>query len=195
MSRQSERQADPSAPSEPTMGDVLAQLEALEETVDAPAERREVRNAMRLARRVPGNRVFGTVITRFTRKDKAEALVGSVVFGLPLLVEDGVHEIGAFLASSPAFFLGNVAFTVALVVGILYVAKFQDVQVTDPYFGVIPRRPAWVLAIAFFTAALLMTLWGRVTWEEPWLHLCQVSVVFTAMAVGGALGDILPGED
>lgn len=194
MSRQSDRPPE-SSPAEPTIDDVLAQLETLEETVDAPEEQREVRETMKLARRVPGNGLFGSVITQFTRKDKAEAGVGSVVFGLPLLVEDGVHEIGAFLAATPAFFVGNLLLATALVVGILYVAGFQEVQIHNPYFGVVPRRPVWVLAIAFFTAALMMTLWGRVTWAEPWLHLCQVSVVFTAMAVGGALGDILPGED
>ncbi|WP_255169099.1 DUF2391 family protein [Natrononativus amylolyticus] len=195
MSRQSNRPPDSPPPSDPTIEDVLTQLESLEETVDAPEERREVRDAIRLTRRVTDNGVFGAVITEFTRKDKAEAFVGSVVFGLPLLVEDGVHEIGEFLAATPAFFVANLAFAAALVVGILYVAGFQEVQIHDPYFGVVPRRPVWVLAIAFATAALMMTLWGRVDWAEPWVHLCQVSVVFTAMAVGGALGDILPGED
>jgi len=50
------------------------------------------------------------------------------------------------------------------------------------------------LLIAFATAAGLLTLWGRVSWAESWVNRCQVSVVFTAMAIGGSLGDILPGE-
>lgn len=179
---------------EPTVDDLFDQLEELEETVDAPEERREVRETMRLAARLTNNSVVSRVITGFTRKDKAEAFVGSVVVGLPMLVEDGVLEIGAFLAETPAFFLVNLALGVGLVIGILYVADYREVQITEPYLGIVPRRPVWVLGIAFGTAAATMTLWGRVDWTEPWVHLCQVSVVFTAMAVGGSLGDILPGE-
>ncbi|WP_242695409.1 DUF2391 domain-containing protein [Halomontanus rarus] len=182
-------------PVEPTIDDVLDHLESLEETVDAPAEQEEVRKAMRLVHRLSHDGVFGSVITRFTRKDKAEAFVGSVVIGLPMLVEDGVLDIGAFLSTNPLYFLGNLVFATLLVVGILYVAKFQEVQIHNPYFGLLPRRPVWVLSIAFVTAAVLMTMWGRVSWAEPWLHLCQVSVVFTGMAIGASLGDILPGED
>lgn len=178
-----------------TIDDVLVQLEALEETVDAPEERAEVRETQRLVARLSHNRVFGSVITSFTRKDKAEAFVGSVILGLPLLVEDGVIEIGEFLAANPLLFVANLGFAVALVVGILYVSQFQEVHITNPYFGVIPRRLVWVLGIAFGMALLLMTMWGRVTWEEPWVDLCRVSVIFTAMAIGGSLADILPGED
>ena len=181
-------------PPEVSVDDLLEQLETLEETVDAPEERAEVRRSIQYARRLTDGRLFGRVITEFTRKDKAEAFVGSVLVGLPLLVEDGVLEIGEHLAAHPPYFVANLAFAVALVVGIVYVAGFQDVRIRDPYLGVLPRRPVWVLAIAFVTAAALMTLWGRVTWDEPWVDLCRVSVIFTGMAVGGALGDILPGE-
>ncbi|NGM68391.1 DUF2391 family protein [Natronolimnobius sp. AArcel1] len=177
-----------------TIEDLYEQLETLEQTVDDADEQREVRRTKRLAARLPGNGTVGRVITEFRGKDKAEAFVGSVVIGMPLLVEDGVLEIGEFLAATPAYFGVNIALAVALVGGILYVADFRDVRVTNPYFGVIPRRPVWVLAIAFVTAAGMMTLWGRVTWSEPWVDLCQVSVIFTAMAIGGSLGDILPGE-
>lgn len=179
---------------ETTIDDVYEQLETLEETVDTADERTEVRRTMRLVDRLSHNATVGKVITEFTRKDKAEAFVGSVVVGLPMLVEDGVTNIGAHLATHPALLLVNLLFTAALVVGILYVADFREVHINNPYFGVVPRRPVWVLLIAFATAAGLMTLWGRVTWDEPWLTLCQVSVVFTAMALGGSLGDILPGE-
>jgi hypothetical protein len=40
----------------------------------------------------------------------------------------------------------------------------------------------------------MMTVWGRVDWTDPWLALCQTSVTFSAMALGAALGDILPGS-
>lgn len=179
---------------ETTIDDVYEQLETLEETVDTLDERTEVHRTMRLVDRLSHNATVGKVITGFTRKDKAEAFVGSVIIGLPMLVEDGIMSIGAYLASHPVLLLVNLAFTAALVVGILYVADFREVHINNPYFGLVPRRPIWVMLIAFATAAGLMTLWGRVTWNEPWINLCQVSVVFTAMALGGSLGDILPGE-
>lgn len=182
------------SPDETTIDDLYEQLETLEETVDDPAERTEVRQTMKLVDRLSHNGMVNRVITEFTGTDKAEAFVGSVVIGLPMLVEDGVIDIGAFLAGTPAFFVVNLVIAAALVVGILYVADFREVQIHNPYFGVVPRRPVWVLGIAFATATMMMTLWGRVTWDEPWVNLCQVSVVFTAMAIGGSLGDILPGE-
>ncbi|MEY7850416.1 DUF2391 domain-containing protein [Natrarchaeobius sp. A-rgal3] len=181
-------------PGDATMTDLYDQLETLEETVDDPAERTEVRRTMKVVDRLSHNGTVSRVITEFSSRDKAEAFVGSVVIGMPLLVEDGVIEIGEFLAETPTFFAVNVGLAVAMVVGILYVADFRDVRITDPYLGVIPRRPVWVLAIAFATAAAMMTLWGRVDWADPWVSLCQVSVIFTAMAIGGSLGDILPGE-
>ncbi|WP_440766852.1 DUF2391 family protein [Natronorubrum sp. DTA7] len=180
---------------DPTLDDLYEQLETLAETVDDPDERTEVRRTMRLADRLSHNGVVNRVITQFTGKDKAEAFVGSVIIGLPMLVEDGVIDIGAFLATTPAFFAVNIALAVSLVVGILYVADFREVQIHNPYFGLVPRRPVWVLGIAFVTATAMMTLWGRVAWNEPWVNLCQVSVVFTAMAIGGSLGDIIPGEE
>ncbi|WP_049923175.1 DUF2391 family protein [Halopiger djelfimassiliensis] len=182
-------------PDDATIDELYDQLETLEETVDTADERSEVRRTRRLVHRLTHSGAVNTVITRFTRKDIAEAFVGSVVVGLPMLVEDGVITIGDFLAARPGFFLANLALTVGLVIGILYIADFREVRITDPYFGVLPRRPVWVLAIAFVTAAGLMTLWGQVTWGEPWRNVCQVSVVFTAMAIGGSLGDILPGEN
>ncbi|RQG88924.1 DUF2391 domain-containing protein [Natrarchaeobius halalkaliphilus] len=181
-------------PEAATIDDIYEQLEALEETVDDPTEQTEVRRTMTLLDRVAHNGAVGRVITEFTGKDKAEAFLGSVIIGMPLLVEDGVIEIGEFLAETPAFFVANGALAVVMVVGILYIADFREVRITDPYLGVVPRRPLWVLGIACGTATAMMTLWGRVTWEDPWVNLCQVSVIVTAMAIGGSLGDILPGE-
>jgi hypothetical protein len=38
-----------------------------------------------------------------------------------------------------------------------------------------------------------MTAWGRVEWAQPWLAVCQISVAWVPMAIGAALGDLLPG--
>ncbi|MBP1986502.1 DUF2391 domain-containing protein [Halolamina salifodinae] len=138
--------------------------------------------------------VFGRVIKGFDRHDAAEALVGSVVFGIPMVIEGGTLEAGVFLSSHPLYFFGTLAFGMAMVVGLLYVAEIQDVRVVDPVLGVIPRRPVGLITIAGLTAFGTMTAWGRVDWTEPWVALCQTAVCFVGMAIGGALGDILPGS-
>lgn len=182
-----------SEPPDPDIDDLLDELEELEETVDDPAEREQVRETMRVARRVrPG--AFGRVIKGFDRHDAAEALVGSVVFGIPMLVEGGTLEIGEFIAANPPALLVTFAGTVALVIGVLYVAEIQKVKIERPLFGIVPRRLVGVLGVSLATAFAMMTLWGRVDWVDPWLALCQSSVTFSAMAVGAALGDILPGS-
>lgn len=189
----------PVPPRDADMATLLTQLEDLERTVDSAEERREVRRAIRIARHVPGSAVFGRTIRGYTTRDMAQAFVGSVVFGLPLLVEDGVFEIAdhfasVFVAGVPASFLANALFVTLLVIGLLYYAQFQRVEITRPVFGIVPRRLIGVLGISFLSAALLMTMWGRIGWEDPWIAVCRISVIWTAMAIGASLGDILPGE-
>lgn len=55
-------------------------------------------------------------------------------FGVPTFVEGETAEVAAHLVAAPLSLLG----TVALVVGILYVADLQDVRVHDPILGVVP---------------------------------------------------------
>ncbi|WP_137287483.1 DUF2391 domain-containing protein [Halorussus salinisoli] len=195
--RRANSKADSSAsdsPEDPELEDLLDELETLEDTVDDPEEREQVRETMRVARRVSTPRAFGRVIRGFDRHDAAEAAVGSIVFGVPMLVEGGTLEVGAFLATHPLALVGTLVGTVAVVVGVLYVAEIQQVEIHQPFFGLVPRRLAGVLGISFATAVVLMTGWGRVEWTDPWLAVCQTAVTFAPMALGGALGDILPGS-
>lgn len=178
---------------DPEVDELLDELEELEDQVD-PEDREQVRATIRLARRLETRGPFGRVIRGFDRRDAAEAFVGSVLFGLPMLVEGGTQEVGAFLATRPAFLLGTIAVTVAVVVGLLYVADIQRVQVVDPILGIVPRRLVGVLTVSATTATVAMTGWGRVDWTEPVVAVSQISVCFVAMSLGAALGDILPGS-
>jgi uncharacterized membrane protein len=179
----------------PQVDDRLDELELLEAKVRAPEAKAQLAETIRLARRLDTRGPFGNVITGgFDRTDAAEALVGSVVFGIPMLVEGGTLEVGAFVAAHVEYLVGTLAFGVALVYGLIYVADFQEVEVVNPVFGVVPRRLVGVLTISAVTATALMTAWGRIDWATPWLAVCQVSVCFVAMAIGAALGDILPGS-
>jgi uncharacterized membrane protein len=188
------RDADARDDDQPDVGDLYDELEELAETVNSPEEREQVQETMRLARRVQPPVVFGRVISGFDRGDAMEAVLGALLFGIPMTVEGGTNEVGAFLATHPLALVATHVFAVGLVIGILFVADIQDVRVVGPLFGFLPQRLVGVLAIAFGTAVVLLTAWGRVTWSEPWLAFATVSVAFVPMAIGAALGDILPGS-
>lgn len=188
-----ERSPDEPPVASPGLDDLLDELETLEETVDNSAEREQVRETMRVARRVELG-AFGRVIRGFDRHDAAEAFVGSVLLGVPMAVEEGTFESGTFLAAHPLAFVGTLLATVGLVVGVLYVAEIQQVEIHKPLFGVVPRRLLGVLTISYVTAVVMLTTWGRIEWADPWLAVCQTTVAFAPMAVGAALGDILPGS-
>lgn len=173
--------------------ELVEELEDLRESVDSHEEREQVDDLIDKARNVDVG-VFGQVIRGFTTRDSAEAFLGSVLFSIPLLVEGGVAEIGQFLALHPILFVVNILLTLGLVIGLLYVADIQKVEVVNPIFGFIPRRLVGVLGISAFTATFLMTLWGRVNWNDPWTDICSISVVFTIASIGASLGDILPGQ-
>ena len=138
--------------------------------------------------------VFGQVIRGFDRADLAEALLGALIFGIPMFVEGGTQEVGEFVATHPIFLVATHALALGVVVSILYVADIQDVRVHRPILGLVPRRLVGVMSVPFLTALFMMTAWGRVDWVDPWLSLCTVSVAFVPMAIGAALGDILPGS-
>ncbi|WP_201289534.1 DUF2391 family protein [Halobaculum saliterrae] len=180
---------------EPTVEDLIEELETLEEVVDDTDERRKVRGAMRTARELaaPKPSVFGKVVRGFDRGDIAEAFLGSVLFGIPMLVEGGTTEVGAYLSSHPAYLAGTAVATILLVVGIVYVADFQDVRVHRPFLGVVPRRLVGVLGVAVLTAVVGLTAWGRIDWADPAVALGSALVAAVPMAVGAALGDLLPG--
>ena len=179
---------------QPELSDLYAELETLEEMVDSPEARAQVRETMRMAVDVSTPDVFGRVIRGYDRADIAESVLGSLLFGIPMFVEGGTNEVGAFVATHPLYLLGTLALALAVVIGIVYIADIQDVRVYQPLFGFVPRRLVGVLGVAFVTAVVMMTAWGRVSWTEPWLAISTVSVAFVPMAIGGALGDILPGS-
>lgn len=184
-----------SPPERPHVDDLLDELEILEGQVRAPEAKAQLEATIQLARRLDSRGTFGNVITGgFDRADAAEALVGSVVFGIPMLVESGTLEVGAFIANNVAYLVGTLVFGIVIVHGLLYVADFQEVRVVNPVLGVVPRRMVGVLTISAVTATVSMTVWGRVDWSTPWVAACQVSVCFVAMAIGAALGDIIPGS-
>lgn len=178
----------------PEIVDLIDELEALAETVDTRAEREQVEETIEVARRVRTGAVFGRVIRGFDRGDAAEAFLGSLIFGIPMIIESGTLEIGAYIATQPVFLAGTLLLGIAVPYGILYVADIQHVEVVHAILGVIPRRFAGVVSIAFVTSLFLMTAWGRVDWGEPVVAFAQVAVVFVGMGIGAALGDILPGS-
>lgn len=144
--------------------------------------------------------MFGDRIRKYTGRDVVEAFVGTVFFAIPFLVEDGVFDVAEFFLGVrvfgfPVFFLVNAAFVLAMIAGLTYWAGPQDVRVHRPIFGIVPRRLVGVSVVSFLTAALLMTMWGRVdSWTDPVVAVARISAVWTIGSFGATLGDILPGE-
>jgi len=182
-----------------SLEDVMQELDELEETVDRQEELDELADVRRALDRLPGGGFVSERIERYTTRDVAESFVGGIIFSLPLLVEDGVFDIADhFLAHTvagvPVWLVGNLLSIALLTWGLLYWADFRELWTPNPVLGVIPRRLIGALTISLFTAALTMTMWGRVSWSEPAVAFARISVVWTAAAFGAALGDILPGE-
>lgn len=177
---------------EPRMADLFDELQELEETVDSPEERAQVRETMRMAMEVQQPGVFGRIVKGFDTDDAAQALLGALLFGIPMFVEGGTFEVGAFIETHPVYLLATHLFALGLVIGILYVADIQDVRIQNPIFGVIPRRLVGVIGISLGTALVMMTVWGRIDWADPWLAFCQASVAYVPMSIGASLGDIIP---
>ena len=203
-----EPRADPDEPGPPEpdpadldrvdyeLDDVRRQLADLKATVDSPEERHGVRTAMAMLDSVPG----GDRIRRYTTRDVAEGAVGAIVFSLPLLVEDGVFDIGEWLAGTtaggiPVFLVANVAFIVLLTAGLLYATGFRDV-VPRRLFGIVPRRLLAVLTISFCVTAALMLAWGRLHEGDPTTleAFARVTVIWAAAALGASVADMIPGE-
>ncbi len=177
------------------LGDLFEELEELETLVKSDQARDQVRETMRVAVEATAQaRTFGRIVRGFDRGDLAEALLGSILFGIPMAVEGGTQEVASFVWQYPVFMLGSFLFSLAMVIGILYVADIQDVRIHNPILGVIPRRLVGVTGVAFLSAAVILTAWGRVNWATPGPALATVIVAFVPMSIGAALGDIIPGS-
>jgi uncharacterized membrane protein len=184
------------APVEPTtVAALVDELEALERTAPTAERRERIGAVKRLAADVaPEPAIFGRTIVGFDRSDAGEAFLGAVLFGIPMAVEGGTQEAGAFLAAHPLALVGTVVATVALVVGILYVADIQDVRIHRPLLGLVPRRLVGVLGIATLTSVCLLAGWGRLSSATAAVVAGELAVATLPTAMGAALGDILPGS-
>lgn len=176
---------------------VLNQLDILESEVSDDYEREQVQQVRSMLEYVPGTEV----INKYTSRDMGEAFVGGLVFSLPMLVEDGVFDIAEWfttytIASIPILLVLNVVFVVAIAAGLLYAVDFREVQISEPIFGLIPRRLVGVLAISFGCALGMMVFWGRLHHGDPSSleAASRTTVIWAAAVLGAVLADILPGE-
>ncbi|MEA1931410.1 MAG: DUF2391 family protein [Euryarchaeota archaeon] len=181
--------------------EVLSQLDELEGTIETPEQHRELQETKHLIERLPGGEFLDDQIDKYTTRDLGEAFVGSIIFALPLLVEDGVfviadHFLTVLVAGVPVYLVAHVLFVITLTTGLIYAVDFREVRIVNPIFGLVPRRLVGVLLISFLTSAGLMVLWGRMDIGDPTAAavFARITVVWAAAALGASLGDILPGE-
>ena len=179
---------------------IFDQYTSLESLVHSQEERREVQRLRERTSQAAFDTVFGDRIRKYTTRDIAEAFVGSIFFSVPFLVEDGVFDVADYflafqIGGFPVFFIVNTAFVLLMVTTLVYWAGPQDVQMSRPVFGFIPRRMVGISVVSFLTATALMTMWGRVgNWHDPVVAIARINVVWSVASFGAALGDILPGE-
>ena len=187
-----ENRAVESAPDDddPDMEDVFEQLDVLAETVDTEREREQVRETRRTLREAQQRGAIGRLQSTFDFRDAGEALLGSFLFGIPMIVEDGTLTAGRHIAGSPLAFATTLVLGLGLVFGIFHAVKFERIS-GDFLFGVVPLRLLGILTISGSLALVLLTLWGRVAWTEPYVASGQLAVTAIVMAVGASLGDIL----
>jgi uncharacterized membrane protein len=182
------------------VNEITTKFDDLKTTVETAEERAELQRIRNQTIQAAMEDTFGEDIQKYTSRDIAEAFVGSVFFSIPFLVEDGVFDVADYFLSFriglfPVFFLINAAFVILMILALVYWAGPQDVQINNPIFGFVPRRLVGIAVVSFLTAAMLMTMWGRVdNWADPVVALARISVVWTVASFGAALGDILPGE-
>ena len=181
----------PTTDTVPNIEAVFDELEELESIVDRDEEREQVRETIRVLRRAEYPQLFGQFRDTFDSQDAGEAIVGSFVFGIPMVVEEGTLEIGRFIAQTPLFSGMTLGLGIILVVGILHAAEFEKVE-EDFVLGVIPLRLLSIPLIAATLSVTLMTVWGRVDWSTSWIAVNQTMITAIVMAVGASIGDILP---
>jgi len=176
---------------------LLALLEDLEDSVDEADEQKGVRKAIRMIEEMS----FGRVIKKYTARDMVQAFTGGILLSLPMLVEGGVFEIAEWflevtVVGVPVLMLLNIAFILVLTYCLIYWSEIHEVKIKK-IFGIFPRRILGVLIISFPTVSSLFFLWGRHAAENSQGYgeiFARITVVWATAAIGGALGDILPGE-
>ncbi|TQQ82681.1 hypothetical protein EGH24_04325 [Halonotius terrestris] len=187
-------------PSETTIESLFADLRALTAETSAPTAAAETRDIKHLLAEAYERGLLDSEVRELQARDAAEAFVGSVIFASPLLVEDGVFDIGTHLFEStvagvPIFLIANTLFVVLMTYALLeWTGRNQEE--TTVVLRSLPVRVVMILVVSFFVAAVLMTVWGRVNgWADPVEAVARINVIWTVGSIGAALGDILSEND
>lgn len=183
-----------------TIEDLFADLVDLRERSDATGTSDEILDIKHLLVEAHDRGLIDSSVRDLDARDAAEAFIGSVIFASPLLVEDGVFDIGEYLFSFtlydvPVFLIANTLFVVLVTYALLEWTG-QDRDETALLFGVVPVRLLMTLTVSFLVAVLLMTVWGRVNgWQSPVEAIARINVIWTVGSLGAGLGDILSDSD
>lgn len=182
-----------------TVEELFADLTDLTAGADAETHD-EITDVKQLLAEAHERGLIDSGVRELEASDAAQAFVGSVIFASPLLVEDGIFDIGDYLFTFtlydvPVFLIANTLFVVLMTYALLeWTGRNRD----DSHllFGVFPVRVFVVLTISFVVATVLMTVWGRVGgWESPTEALARINVIWTVGSLGAALGDIVSEDE
>jgi uncharacterized membrane protein len=190
------REEQPSA----TIEDLLTDLSGLADDTEGEETRDEVHDVTQLLVEAHERGLIDSSMRDLHARDAAEALVGSVIFASPLLVEDGIFDIADHLfeftvAGVPVFLLANTVFVVVMTYALLEWTG-RDTDETEMLLGLVPVRLFMTLTVSFLVAAVLMTVWGRVNgWESSIEAIARINVIWTVGSLGAGLGDIVSDDD
>ncbi|MFB6187270.1 MAG: hypothetical protein ABEI86_10435, partial [Halobacteriaceae archaeon] len=125
--------------------ELYEQFDDLEATVQTDAKRVAIQDIRSRTHDATTDRGLNERIKKYTSRDIAEAFVGSIFFMIPLTVEDGVfavanHLLSLQVASLPVFLLLHAVFVLITITTLVYWAGPQNVLISRPIFGIIPRR-------------------------------------------------------
>ncbi|WP_254280688.1 DUF2391 family protein [Haloarcula marina] len=180
--------------------DLFEELDEIASDADSSVARHDIHELRGYLDEARSRGIIGTGFRRLDARDAVEAFIGSVIFAAPLLVEDGVFDIADYLfgftiSSIPIFLVANTLFVVLMTYALVEWTGRNRTE-SRRLFGRIPSRVIMILVVSFLTAALLMTVWGRVgDWQPPTEAVARINVVWTVGSLGAALGDIISEDD
>ncbi|MFB6187271.1 MAG: hypothetical protein ABEI86_10440, partial [Halobacteriaceae archaeon] len=157
---------DPNDPNTPAAEELIEDLNDIITDKQSSQVTQDIQDLKELLTEAKDRGIIDSRIRKLDFQDTIEAAIGSVIFASPLLVEDGVLEIGGYLYTFsvfdiPIFLLLNTIFVIIMTYLLLEWTGRDRIE-THRMFGTIPTRLVIILIISFLVSAMLMTGWGRI---------------------------------
>jgi uncharacterized membrane protein len=178
------RETDPDVRGEADVGDLLDDLEALEESVDSREERRIVRRTIHALDRLSGGRIFGL-------DDLAQQIVGGFILSAPFVVTEEVWNLAASMDWLQ--WAITVVMVVAIGYGTLYRADDDRDADREESIAGLPLRFVSLMLISYLSVATLAFVFDapETFGATPASTVKAISIGAIFSVVGAATADSL----